>query len=84
VISYLKVLDISNTGIKFCSDAILQSLQSCVIEKLAISDTCINDSLTDSIFLNAYYDENRILNFRSGIPLTIVNNLQKSYISLTL
>jgi len=74
VISFLREMDISHNNLSPSSvGAIIISLQSCIIEKLIISDNDINNGLCNSIFLKVYCEKSNILNFKVGIPLTIVN-----------
>jgi len=77
VISYLKELDISHNNI-VCSSVLIQSLHSCVVEKLVVSDVNMCYDFSTSIFLNAFYEDKVILNFTTGVPLIIVNNLQRT------
>ena len=57
-----------------CVDAILMSLQCCVIQKLIISNNFINNAtLTNAIYQLACHEGDKIKNVNSGIPLIIIN-----------
>ena len=74
VIHYLKELNISYNNITSHSvNAIISSLQSCVIEKLVISDKALNGELVSSVFAKGYHQGGKILNFLKGTPLIIIN-----------
>ena len=80
VITYLRKLDLSHNHLTRSSvSAVIKSLQFCIIEKLIISDSNINDELFDYIFFTAYYGTCGILNFAIGVPLIIFNSIQGSY-----
>ena len=73
LIHYLKMLDIShNQMTSSCVNAIISSLQTCIVEKLVISDNEFNDELVNSIFVEGYYRGSFILNFINGVPLIII------------
>ena len=82
VVSYLKLLNLSKGYIPV--NVIITLLQSCVIEKLVVSDNYkhinedahICDKVVYSVFIAAYYKENYVLNFIKGVPLIIINSFQ--------
>ena len=77
-INYLKELNISHNNITiYLVNPLISSLQSCVIEKLVISNAGINDELCKVLLAKAYNGKSDILNFTNGIPLMI--NLDNSY-----
>ena len=82
VISYLKVLDISYNSMKHCSSKIIESLHWCIVERLVLSGENVFEDLNTSIFLKAYYCLKDILNFVTGIPLTIVYSAQEEESSM--
>ena len=77
-VHYLKKLDISQNHItSSCVNTIMSSLQSCIVEKLIISDTGLNDGLVNSVFVAGIHGRNDILNFINGVPLIIINIAQE-------
>ena len=80
VISYLKLLDLSQTNIPLLEvNTIITYLQYCVIEKIVISDNHINLRIVTAMFRKMYYcGDKNVLNFNMGIPLIIVNNVQET------
>jgi len=77
MIPNLLQLDISlSTFTSSCVGMILAALQSCIIRKIIISDNNTNHELVFGIFLNAN-GKDHIINFIKGIPLVIINKIQR-------
>ena len=75
---YLQKLDISESNVTpSCVNNIITSLQSCIIEKLIISNGKLNNELSNSIFTISHHGECQLRNFVMGIPLTIINIVQR-------
>ena len=85
MVSYLKLLDLSHNYITpSCITAIIASLQSCIIEKINISDNNnISEELNIALFNAANFGGDDILNFRAGVPLIIINSVLAIDNSLT-
>ena len=77
-ILYLKRLDLSTFNCQSLHvNTITTSLQSCIIEKIILSDNRFNDELVNAIFISAYYKRNYIVNFKTGVPLIVINIVQR-------
>ena len=72
---HLKTIDFSyNCLTSSCIGSILKLLQCCVIEKLVVSNNCINDkALSDAIFQLARYKWEKVCNFNLSIPVVVIN-----------
>ena len=78
VIPYLKQLDLSKSTLELsCVSTLITALQSCIIGRIILSDNNIYEKLIYDIFLQTYCKKVCIVNFVMGIPLIIINSIQR-------